>query len=152
MEQVLFSFSVRIMKPNDCLSIIKANSIFKILFIPISVNTMGVYFYHRFIEFSYAICSNTWGRHIFFCFYHSLGIVESLSKTRKNELDMISMLFLHSLSKYVYSFRRKGHGIPWARCNSFRQWSEIIPSPLGSCGSNSSFKLLGINVNWYCDM
>lgn len=40
MEQVLFSFSVRIIKPNDCLSIIKANSIFKILSTPISVNTM----------------------------------------------------------------------------------------------------------------
>lgn len=29
----------------------------------------------------------------FFCFYYSLGIVESLIKTRKNELDMISMYF-----------------------------------------------------------
>lgn len=152
MEQVLFSFSVRIIKPNDCLSIIKANSIFKILSTPISVNTMGVYFYHRFIEFSYAICSNTWGRHIFFCFYHSLGIVESLIKTRKSELDMISMLFLHLLGKHVYCSGLKGHDITWAQRNPFRQWSEIIPSFLGSLGSNASFKLLGINVDWHCDM
>lgn len=85
---------------------------------------MGVYFYHRFIEFSYAICSNTWGRHIFFCFYHSLGIVESLIKTRKSELDVISMLFLHSLGKCVCSSGLKGHGITWAQHNSFRQWSK----------------------------
>lgn len=36
---------------------------------------MGMYFYHQFIEFPYAICSNTWGMYIFSCFSYSLGIV-----------------------------------------------------------------------------
>lgn len=69
-------------------------------------------------------------------------------KDRENELDMISVLFLHSLGKCVCSPGPKGHLLTWEHYNSCRQWSEIILSFLDSLGSNSSFKLLGIKVMW----
>lgn len=91
----------------------------------------------------------THGEGIFsFLFTILWELLKSLIKPEKNELDMILMLFLHSLCIPLV-----GRVIASLGHNAVHSESAQKSFPfLGSFVSNSSFKLLGINVNWHCDM